>query len=338
MKVLTFVIPAYNSEAFLHKCINSILHPQCLEQVEIIVVNDGSTDSTAQIAQDFCCRYPGTVRLISQENRGHGGALNAGCSAAQGRYVKILDADDWIQTEYLPDFLRVLENSHSDVILTHFRTIDIGTGEICCLKSQPQTFGEPLTMAQILSQWRSFFQVMTIHGITYRTDFYHRHGLQLSEHVFYEDYEFVTFPCCHAATITPLDLFIYDYRIGDVQQSVSDTNKLKRVSHLETVLNRMVRENHGLATDPKTNREYITIKTQELLLSYLTTVLLINPQKKAGRMQARKQMKAMQVSFPEVYAMARKKYLIFCLMNRLHISKSAWEQFLRSRLYRLLRG
>ena len=71
-----------------------MLHPACLNKMEIIVVNDGSTDTTAQIAEDFCLRYPDTVRLISQKNRGHGGALNAGCAAAQGRYLKVVDADD----------------------------------------------------------------------------------------------------------------------------------------------------------------------------------------------------------------------------------------------------
>lgn len=338
MKVLTFVIPAYNSEAFLHKCISSMLHPACLNKMEIIVVNDGSTDTTAQIAEDFCLRYPDTVRLISQKNQGHGGALNAGCAAAQGRYLKVVDADDWVQTESLPVFLQALDGCNADVVLTHFRTIDIGTGEICSLKSQPEVFGQSCSLTQLMAQWRSFYQVMTIHGITYRTSFYHQHGIHLSEHVFYEDYEFVTFPCCHAQTIMPLDLFVYDYRIGDVQQSVSDSNKLKRIGHLETVLDHMIQENSILSAISQSTRDYITVKTQELLLSYLTTALLICPDKKAGRANARDRMNVMQTSFPEVYTMAKKKYRVFCLMNRLHISKSTWEQFLHSRLYRLLRG
>ena len=82
MKILTFVIPAYNSESFLHKCLDSMLVPELLEKLEILVVSDGSTDRTAEIAEGYCVRYPDTVRLISQENKGHGGALNTGCAAA----------------------------------------------------------------------------------------------------------------------------------------------------------------------------------------------------------------------------------------------------------------
>ena len=83
MKVLTFIIPAYNSAAYLDRCVSSMLAPEVLDKLEIIIVSDGSTDATEEIALRFCRRYPNTVRLISQENRGHGGALNTGCAAAR---------------------------------------------------------------------------------------------------------------------------------------------------------------------------------------------------------------------------------------------------------------
>ena len=130
MKVLTFIIPAYNSAAYLDRCVSSMLTPEVLEKLEIIIVSDGSTDATEEIALRFCRRYPNTVRLISQENRGHGGALNAGCAEARGKYLKVIDADDWVETQNLPEFVRLLEQCGSDVVLTHYYTIDIGTGEI----------------------------------------------------------------------------------------------------------------------------------------------------------------------------------------------------------------
>ena len=105
MKVLTFVIPAYNSEKFLDKAISSMLVPEVLDKLEIIVVNDGSKDSTAAIAEKYCTQYPETVKLISQENKGHGGALNTGIAAAAGKYVKVIDADDWVVSENLPEFI-----------------------------------------------------------------------------------------------------------------------------------------------------------------------------------------------------------------------------------------
>ena len=121
MKILSFIIPAYNSAAFLDKCLLSMLLPEVLDKLEILIINDGSTDATAEISRKYQDKYPGTVRLISQENKGHGGALNTGCAAASGKYLKAVDADDWIQSESLPEFIRLLEQCESDVVLTHYQ-------------------------------------------------------------------------------------------------------------------------------------------------------------------------------------------------------------------------
>ena len=130
MKILSFVIPAYNSERFLDICIPSMLVPEVLNKLEIIVVNDGSTDTTETIAKKYYNQYPDVVKVISQENKGHGGALNTGCAVAQGKYIKVIDADDWLETQNLPTFIQLLEHCNSDVVLTHHHTIDISTGEI----------------------------------------------------------------------------------------------------------------------------------------------------------------------------------------------------------------
>lgn len=335
MKILSLIIPSYNSEKYLGKCICSLLVPEVLDQLDIIIVNDGSTDGTAAVAEKYCAAYPDSVRLISQENKGHGGALNTGFAAAVGKYLKPIDADDWVETETLPQFLRLLETCDSDVVLTHHHTIDIGTGEVKNWRSYPKEFGRRYSLDEIMADWKSFDRSLTFHGITYNTAFYRQYGIQLSEHVFYEDYQYAAFPCCYAASITPFDLFLYDYRIGDIQQSVSDANKLKRISHIETVLNRMSQE-YGCLTCGPAGKSYAARKAQELLLSYLTTVLLVDPDRKEGRALAEARMEACKDSIPEAYALAQRKYQVFCLMNRLHISKQTWEKLLRSKAYRIL--
>ena len=128
MKTLSFIIPSYNSSRFLDKCIGSFLDPGIIDQLDIIIVNDGSTDDTPAVAQKFCDRYPDSVRLINQENKGHGGALNTGCAAAVGKYLKVIDADDWVETANLGYFLEKLAACESDVVLTHHYTRDISNG------------------------------------------------------------------------------------------------------------------------------------------------------------------------------------------------------------------
>lgn len=335
MKTLTFVIPAYNSGKFLDKCIPSMLATPVLDQLEIIVVNDGSTDDTAAVAQRYCQRYPETVRLISQENKGHGGALNTGCAAAEGKYLKVIDADDWVLTENLPPFVAFLENCESDVVLTHHHTVDVTTGEIREWKNTPMAFGEAYRMAQVVDSWRSFDQSLTFHGITYRTAFYREWGIRLSEHVFYEDYEYATYPCCHALELISCDLFLYEYRVGDVNQSISVTNQLKRLDHTRTVLENMTRHYHTLPEGA--GKQYAARKIASLLLSYFTTTLLLVPNRKEGRALAKAQMDLFRRDTQAVWTLVRRKYSIFVCMNRLGIRKTHWERFLRSRLYACLR-
>ena len=104
MKLLSFAVPCYNSEAYMEKCVNSLLKGG--EDVEILIVDDGSKDRTLEIAKDFETRYPTIVRAIHQENKGHGGAVNTGIENATGLFFKVVDSDDWVKEEA---YLKVLD-------------------------------------------------------------------------------------------------------------------------------------------------------------------------------------------------------------------------------------
>lgn len=338
-KILSFIIPSYNAAQFLDKCIPSFVNEEVFEELDVIIVNDGSKDNTPEVAQKYCDMYPGSVRLINQENKGHGGALNTGCAAAVGKYLKVIDADDWVETQNLPEFVKLLKECDSDVVLTHHYTINISNSEVKKWKSYPKEFGRAYTFDEIMADWKSFDRSLTFHGITYNTEFYHKNAIRLSEHVFYEDHEFATIPCCYAKSITPFDMFIYDYRIGDVQQSVSDENQLKRISHTEAVLKRFIKEYKNLKLDENSaGRTYYCMKAQGLLLSYITTVMLVEKNKKAGRELGDKMMARFKKHMPMTFEMAEKQYKIFRLMNGCHISKKTWEAISHSKLYNMLRN
>lgn len=337
MKLLSFIIPSYNCRQFLGKCVESMLCPEVLDQLDIIIVNDGSTDDTSAIAQSYCDRYPNSVRLINQQNKGHGGALNAGCAAAMGKYLKVIDADDWVETENLPAFLSALENCQSDVVLTHHYTRNVSTGQTRNWKSYPQAFGVTMTMEQITACPNDFFRSLTFHGITYRTDFYCREGIALSEHVFYEDQEYSTIPCCSAESITCFDLFLYNYRIGDMNQSMSDANQLKRLGHSETVMDRLLRE-YETRELSAAGKAFFQTKIKIFVLGYLITVLLADKNKSAGRKRAEKMMTLLEEKIPEAYAMACKQYKVFRILNRLRVSKAVWDGLIESKLYHRLKG
>ncbi len=338
-KILSFVVPSYNSSKFMNTVISSFLEASVIDKLDIIIVNDGSTDDTAEKAEKFTEMYPDSVRLINQQNKGHGGALNTGLAAARGKYVKVIDADDWVVTKNLPTFVEKLEKIDSDVVLTHHYTIDVGNGNLKKKwMSYPEKFEVPYSFDEIMSNWKSFDRSLTFHGITYNTEFYKENSISLSEHVFYEDHEYATIPCCLAKSVTPIDLFVYCYRIGDTAQSVSDENQLKRLSHTEKVLDRLISEYPNMNFTSDSQRRYYCQKAQGLLLSYLITSLLVEKDRKKGRETAFKEMEKFRENLPLAYQMAEKQYKAFKGMSRLHIDKNGWESISHSKLYNKLRG
>ena len=107
MKILSFGVPCYNSEAYMKKCIDSLLVGG--EDVEIIIVDDGSTDGTAAIADEYAAAYPEIIKVVYQENGGHGEAVNTGLKNASGLYYKVVDSDDWLDEESLKKVIDVLK-------------------------------------------------------------------------------------------------------------------------------------------------------------------------------------------------------------------------------------
>lgn len=336
MKILSFVIPAYNCQQYLKKCVTSMLAEEVLEDLEIIIVNDGSTDGTAAVCESLQARYPEVIRVLTQENRGHGGALNTGCAAAQGRYLKVVDADDWVNTAELPEFVRRLKLCRSDVVLTHHHTVNIQNGRVESWKCYPGSFEEPVTMDLVLENWPDYARSMRFHGITYRTAFYQKLSPGLPEGVFYEDNFYATYPCCHARSIQPMDLFIYEYRIGDVNQSVSERNQIRRIGQMAAVLRAMALEQSRRCRGEATL--YAEKKHEELLLNFLSLALLAYPKRRIGREMAQQQMVLARNLAPGVYQAVTAKYRLFRLFHALHVRKSLVDAIFASRLYRRLRG
>ena len=117
MKVISFIIPSYNVERYLNTALTSFItsDEDINNQIEVIVVDDGSSDGTADIAQTYIERFPDMFRLIQKENGGHGSTINVGSKEAKGRFFKVVDADDWVVTENLSAYIRFLQNTEADV-------------------------------------------------------------------------------------------------------------------------------------------------------------------------------------------------------------------------------
>ncbi|MDE5929626.1 MAG: glycosyltransferase family 2 protein, partial [Muribaculaceae bacterium] len=122
-KQISIIIPTYNMEKYIGKCLDSLLTPE-FEQVEVLVVNDGSKDRSSEIAHGYADRYSGSIRVIDKPNGNYGSCINAALPLATGRYVKVLDADDTFDTEAFSELVRMLADIDDDVVVTPFTVVD----------------------------------------------------------------------------------------------------------------------------------------------------------------------------------------------------------------------
>lgn len=230
MKLLSIAIPCYNSEVYMEKCIESLLKGG--EEVEILVVNDGSSDRTAEIADAYAEKYPTIIKAIHQENGGHGEAVNAGIRNATGLYFKVVDSDDWVNEEAYKQILKTLEEltrgpKTLDMLISNFVYEKQGAS-----KKKVMQYRRCLPVNEIFG-WDSVHmskgKYLLMHSIIYRTKLLHECGLELPKHTFYVDNIFVYQPLPHVKNMYYLDVNFYRYFIGRSDQSVNEQVMIGRI-------------------------------------------------------------------------------------------------------------
>ena len=336
-KLLSIAIPCYNVEWCLEKCLCSFLAEPVIEDLEVIIVNDGSTDGTRAIAEKYVDKRPASYRLINKDNGGHGSAINKAINLATGKYFTAVDADDWVITENLDKFLGVLANTDADAIITHYHTVDMASGCRNEKKTRDIPFGRLYTPDEFVSYGRGAFECAVYHGLTYKTLTYKESAAKLTEGVFYEDHEYATLPFTKVRTILPLDLFLYQYLIGNSGQSVAEDKQIRQLGHLETVIRRLFechRENPGVSEGA---RRYIARKATDLLVSYYIIAMIKNPDKRGGREAASQLRREMQNIGPTLVSDTDRRYKIAVAMSRLGFSTKTLGAFKRIVPYGLFR-
>ena len=253
-KTLTFVVPAYNMTEYLERCVMSLIAAKRNDDIEVLIVDDGSSDGTLEMAQKFEARYPGIVRAIHQENKGHGGAVNTGIAAASGMYVKVVDADDWVGPESLEQVMAVLrEEADStepiDMLVTNYVYDKVGKRN-----KHEVNFRHAMKAGERLT-WNDLghfglAEYILMHALTYRTAVVRESGMQLPEHTFYVDFIYAYQPFPWVKTMKYLDTPFYHYFIGRDGQSVQTDVMIRRVDQLRLVNQCMVRATPERGTVP----------------------------------------------------------------------------------------
>ncbi len=230
MKLLTFAIPCYNSQDYMEHCIDSILPGG--EDVEILIVDDGSSDRTAEIADEYARKYPTIVRAIHQENGGHGEAVNTGIRNATGLYFKVVDSDDWVDAEAYKKILdKLRELAGGSVTLDMLLANYVYEKEGASHKRVMRQTGFPKDQVFTWSDVRHFYKghYILMHSVIYRTKLLRECGLQLPKHTFYVDNIYVYKPLPYVRTMYYMDVDFYRYFIGREDQSVNEKVMIGRI-------------------------------------------------------------------------------------------------------------
>ena len=224
MKLITFAVPCYNSQAYMDHCISTLLACGGAEDIEIILVDDGSTDDTGHIADAYREKYPDIVRVIHQENGGHGEGVNQGLRNASGLYYKVVDSDDWVDVASVKRLLTVMhghirDGKQIDLYLCNYVYEHEEQG------SRAMRYRSTLPRNRIFgwSETKAFkpWQYLLMHTMVYRTALLRACNLELPRHTFYVDNLFAYIPLAHVKTLYYIDTDLYRYYIGSADQSVN---------------------------------------------------------------------------------------------------------------------
>ena len=236
------------------RCVESLIASKRNDDIEVLIVDDGSSDGTLEMAKTFEARNPGIVRAIHQENKGHGGAVNTGIAAASGMYVKVVDADDWVGPESLEQVMAVLrgevdKDEPLDMLVTNYVYDKVGKRNKHVVNFRhAMEPGKRLTWDDL--GHFGLTEYILMHALIYRTAVVRESKMQLPEHTFYVDFIYAYQPFPWVKSLQYVDTPFYHYFIGRDGQSVQTDVMIRRVDQLRLVNQCMVRATPERGTVP----------------------------------------------------------------------------------------
>lgn len=270
MKYISFAIPCYNSEAYMEHAVESILPGG--EDVEIIIVNDGSKDRTSEIAHAYAEKYPTIIKVVDKENGGHGDAVNSGLGNAQGKYFKVVDSDDWVDEEALHKILKLLrdleeDDQEVDMLVSNYVYEKVGVAHKRCVHYRNVLPKDEIFRWDDIGHFR-LDQYILMHSVIYRTAMLQLSQMRLPKHTFYVDNIYVYYPLPHVRKIYYLDVDFYRYFIGREDQSVNEKNMIARVDQ-QIFVTKTIIEMYQL-------KNVTSKKLRQYMINYLAIMMTVS--------------------------------------------------------------
>lgn len=280
MKLLSIAVPCYNSQDYMRNCIDSLLEGGDL--VEILIVDDGSKDDTAKIADEYAAKYPNIVKAIHQENGGHGEAVNAGLRNATGFYFKVVDSDDWVDEEALLKVLDTIkgfvkDESEVDMVIANYVYEKVGMTHKKVIRYDNVLPENQIFKWEDIGHFR-LDQYILMHSVIYRTEMLKLCQLELPKHTFYVDNIYVYYPLPHVRTLYYMNVDLYRYFIGREDQSVNEKVMINRIDQQLFVTKKMISMYELRLIGSKKLRKYMV--NYLAIMMTVSSILCIRSKKK----------------------------------------------------------
>ncbi len=295
-KILSVSVAAYNLGEMIEECLNSFVNSAAIDRTEIIITDDGSRDDTPSRVQKYADLYPNSIKLIKQQNAGPGSTVNSGIAHATGKYFRMVDGDDWVNTENFTDFIDYLETCDADAVFSDFELFDDS------VKKSAGVIKNEIPSRKVLNVDECYKGLRReMHAATFRTDIFKKHGITL-DNGFYTDMEYLLFPFQYVKTIGYFDKPVYVYRIARAGQSVSAASLIKNGAQHEKVLNGLLKtfEEHKQEYSYGV-KNFIARRIGDMCDMQIKT-LMISGDKKTQLPAVKRFIKDIKENHPEVFA------------------------------------
>lgn len=330
LPVLTIAVPTFNMERWLDKNLDTYFDERLVGRLEVLCLNNASEDDSKRIIESFVSRCPEIFTLVDRDSRGYGSSINAAIERARGKYFRIVDADDWVDTDELVKLVDVLEECESDIVLTDYQIVNMQNGEMTPVRASDHG----ITYAEVTENFDGPCQTLpSIHNTTYRTQLLHKCCFYMQDKMFFVDEEYVILPYLDADTVVYYPFDVYRYQVANPAQSTSPKNRAKYQEHREKVLRRLL--GAYLEMNGSGAREgaiaYCRLRILKGVGDHFTTLLMYVEDRKAGRRMADAWKNYLMQTAPEFWVGVRRKERALRILNYLHISLSQYE-ILKKRL------
>lgn len=267
-KILSIIIPTYNMELYLRRCLNSLIIGRNFDLLDVIIVNDGSKDKSLEIAREYVSKYPSVYRVIDKSNGNYGSCVNVGLKVALGKYVKILDADDYFDKESLEKVLEFLSDNDVDLLVTDYRIVDNYNIETKRIEYVNHFKYDEINYFSSISDIKRFARLISMHSVIYKIKNLIDINYCQTEGVSYTDVEWIFSPMLTVDNIGYLHVCLYNYWVGREGQTVDRKVMLRNISHTMKGAYKMIDE-YSKWTDVLSIKDQYLKERLSVRLSYI---------------------------------------------------------------------